>query len=671
MLRGFFSTPFSTFIRGGQTTVHEAKMLLQTIRQTAFTGTIIMLVFAGWQVYDETTTKDREVLKTYVVGSVFAAFKGPEAKVVFQNDDGKKYQVYATKFIKSDMAKKSWEKARDAAIFGFLLGLGLSSIIVLIIMLFFYGVGRKQGSDFYIRGSQMGTIGELAAKFRKMGRKGTISLGGVRIPAELEPTSLALVGAPRTGKSVQTKSICKEIREAGQRAIIYDFDGLYTQLFYRPGKDIILNPTDERSVEWRPWYDATDPTHFEQQAASLVPDHNSADDFWPKAARTVFVALCRKLERVLEDPSLKDLLLWGLRTDAETVQKFLAGTEASAAFAKEKTADNIMSHLATYLKSFNYLRTTGKPFSIREWVEDEKDDSWLFISVQPSQIDAMRPLITLWLDIASSAILSLPEDRKRRFWYIFDELYTVNKIPSLLTTLTNAPKYGGCGIIGYQNQPLLKTNWGQDGAEALIGACATQCIFRAQDTTTSKWAEELLGETEQAETNEGVSYGATDLRDGRTANIHRSRGPLVLASEVRALDNLNYFLNAGRGLPVVPIKLKYKAYQEVAETYIPRADKRLIVDIDDMPLPDQEEIEEPTFTPVPMPKEKKKKQVAESTEVPLLEGVLPPDEQQSTSKPKSNGKGKKEKAVTSALEENRASEMAFLDRHFGGSSRKS
>lgn len=674
-MASFYNSPFSTFIRGAQTTIHEYKMMLQSIRQTALAGLLIMACFSVWQVFDKTTERDRRILITWARASVAVAIQGKDAQVLFVEDDGRRYQLYAYRYVKSDMVKAAGQKSLDAAISGFLMGLGLSSLIVIMIMLFFYLTGRKQGNDFHIRGARLGSVGELAKMMRKLGKKGTISLGGVRLAAEVEPTSFAMVGAPRTGKSVQIKRICKEIRAAKQRAIIYDYDGLYTQLFYRPGIDKILNPTDERSAEWRPWYDALEPTHYEQQAASLIPDGKSPDDFWPKAARAVYVALTRKLARTKENPTLNDLLFWALQSEAETVKEFLKGTEATASFSKDKTADSIMSHLATYIKSFNYLRTSGDPFSIREWVENERDDSWLFISAMPSQIDALRPLITLWIDIASSSILSLSENRDRRFWYIFDELYTVNEIPSLLTTLTNGPKYGACGILGYQSHTLLKKKWGDDGAEALTGGCATHCIYRAKDVVTAKWAQDALGEAEFAETNEGISYGATELRDGRTANIHRSRAPLVLSSEVQGLDNLQYYLSCGRGFPVVPIQLKWRKYKHVAETYIPRSDQRLIVDVDDFARPEDQatqEVTEPTFTPVPVPEQAvpapeqpAPKAIAQETDVPLLADVLP--EGETAAAPVQKKPKRKKKTVTSSLDAARDSHAKFLEDHFPNS----
>ncbi|MGC8141461.1 type IV secretion system DNA-binding domain-containing protein, partial [Salmonella enterica] len=68
------------------------------------------------------------------------------------------------------------------------------------------------------------------------------------------------------------------------------------------------------------------------------------------------------------------------------------------------------------------------------------------ITVKADQLPSLRPLITVWLDIAISAIMSLTPDRKRRLYCVIDELPTLQKLPSLSDFLARARKYGGCGI---------------------------------------------------------------------------------------------------------------------------------------------------------------------------------------------------------------------------------
>ncbi len=151
-------------------------------------------------------------------------------------------------------------------------------------------------------------------------------------------------------------------------------------------------------------------------------------------------------------------------------------------------------------------------------------------------------------------------------------------VPTLAKALTHAPKFGGCGVIGYQSKPILEKVYGDHSAAALSGGCAVHCIYRANDVETAEWAEKALGQTEIAETNEGISYGVTELRDGRTASINRALRPIVLASQIRALEKFQYFLSMGSGLPVAPVQIAYKPRPNVAPSYVPSGHRQLVID---------------------------------------------------------------------------------------------
>jgi len=598
-MASFFTSPFSTFIRGAQTTIHEWQMMLQSLKQTFFAGVAVVAILSAWQIWHKTSPYERYLMSRWVVAGVKTAASGPNATMPFKGKDGRNYTLYAAKYLKSDMVKSVWRKAGHAGMIGVKIGGGLSSIIILVVLAFFYVNGRRQGRDFHVRGAQLGTTGDLTKTLKKLGCKGTISLGGIRLPRDLEPTNIAMIGAPRTGKSVQIAAALQGVRDAGERAIVYDYGGLFTRYFFREGKDVLLNPMDSRSAMWTPWLDISEPADLEQQAASLIPTEKSTDEFWPMSARAIYVALTRKIGQQQAGGSLNRLLHWGLQADTEDLIDYLGSTEARSVLGVDKTAASVRAHLATYLKALNYLRTDGDPFSIRKWISDDDSDSWLFIATNEAQIETVRPLISMWVDIAVSAILSLEENIDRRLWYAVDELTSMQAIPSLAKALTHAPKYGGCGIIGYQSKPMLEKTYGDRPAAALSGGCAIQCIYKANDIETAEWAERMLGQTEVAETNEGISYGVTQLRDGRTSNINRAVRPLVLASEIRALKKFQYFLSLGSGHPVVPIQVSYQKREQHASHYVPFDKKRLVIDLDTEGAPPAVQNVGGTLQPVP------------------------------------------------------------------------
>ncbi|OYW86974.1 MAG: conjugal transfer protein TraD, partial [Sphingobium sp. 32-64-5] len=192
------------------------------------------------------------------------------------------------------------------------------------------------------------------------------------------------------------------------------------------------------------------------------------------------------------------------------------------------------------------------------------------VTVKADQLPSLRPLITVWLDIAISAIMSLTPDRERRLYCVIDELPTLQKLPSLSDFLARARKYGGCGILGFQSYPQLNATYGKEDAAAITGYCSTWVALRANDTDTAELISKNLGRVEQVEANEGMSYGVNDMRDGVNLSRMQVTRPLVMDTEVNHLPNLTGFLRFGRNLPVVRFTDRFNPLPGIAPAFVER-----------------------------------------------------------------------------------------------------
>src|SRR3989338_9851833 len=195
-------------------------------------------------------------------------------------------------------------------------------------------------------------------------------------------------------------------------------------------------------------------------AESLIPLQNENDPFWINSARTIFASASYKMK---DDPEKStDRLLSLLMTASLTeLEQYLSGTQAAtlASDKIEKTAISIRSVLSTYLKSLRFLKGIGsdnsKKFSIRDWINSNNDDQWLFISSNGEQHASLRSLISMWLSQASLSLLSLLENRDRRIWLIIDELPSLHRLPQLPETIAEVRKFGGCFVFGIPSFPPL------------------------------------------------------------------------------------------------------------------------------------------------------------------------------------------------------------------------
>lgn len=161
-------------------------------------------------------------------------------------------------------------------------------------------------------------------------------------------------------------------------------------------------------------------------------------------------------------------------------------------------------------------------------------------------------------------------DRKRRLYCVIDELPSLHKLPSLGDFLARARKYGGCGILGFQSYPQLEATYGAQEAAAITGYCSTWVALRANDRGTARLISENLGQVEQIEANEGMSYGVNDMRDGVNLSRVQVTRPLVMPTEVMNLPNLTGYLRFGRDLPVIRFRDRYLKGETVATAFVER-----------------------------------------------------------------------------------------------------
>jgi type IV conjugative transfer system coupling protein TraD len=566
----FRNDTLGSWTRGGQAIVHNVRMTTQVFFQTVIASFVLWVMGTIWYALEMSTDYERFVLTKLVEASFKVdAAGGTNDPVLFRTPAGHQYWTSADWLMASSLAKQMLHKLELDLVHGALIAGAFALLALFFAWFTFTRTGRGLGSNEYLRGARFGTVRQVKRLLRRQ-RKGSFSIGGVPIPDAYEPEHVLLCGAPGTGKTNLIVKMLEGIRKEGKRAIVYDTAGTFVEKFYRPGKDVLLNPLDKRTSRWSPWGDVPRDYHYDQIAESTIPD-KAGDPFWAKAARGTLVAVMRKLAHQKE--MLVSILLDRLlRSKLKDLAAFAAGTDAAAfiSLEGERTSAGIQAELASVMRSFSYLDDTRKGLSIRDWVANEKGDGWLFITVKADQLPSLRPLITVWLDIAISAIMSLTPDRRRRLYCVIDELPTLQKLPSLSDFLARARKYGGCGILGFQSYPQLEATYGIQDAAAITGYCSTWVALRANDTPTAKHVSENLGQVEQVEANEGMSYGVNDMRDGVNLSRMQVTRPLVMHTEVTNLPNLSGFLRFGRNLPVVHFQDRFNTVATIADAFVER-----------------------------------------------------------------------------------------------------
>jgi type IV conjugative transfer system coupling protein TraD len=420
--------------------------------------------------------------------------------------------------------------------------------------------GEKEGESKLLKGDRILLSHETKQLLKKNNQQSDLVLGGLPLVKNSETAHIFFQGTTGSGKSSAIKELLDQIRTRGDRAIIYDKSCNFLEEFYDPKNDILLNPLDERGKEWDLWLECRDAADFDNLAAAQIPMPPSAQDpFWINAARTIFSVAAFEM-RLDPDRSIAKLLRYLLTADLNLIQKYLKGTEAETLVSEktEKTAVSIKSVLATYLKSMKYVKDGKNSFSIRQWIQNDKANNWLFITSLGDRHETLKPLISAWMDIAVNALLSRPLNPKRRIWFILDELTSLQPLPSLRPSLSESRKFGGCTVIGIQNYAQLAELYSQLGARSISSLLNTRYMFRQPDPEIAAWSAINFGESIIDEVKEGISYGANTMRDGVSINRVETKKQLVSYSEIMSLASFSAYVRLPGTFPITVVDFALK-----------------------------------------------------------------------------------------------------------------
>ncbi len=390
----------------------------------------------------------------------------------------------------------------------------------------------------------------------------TLRVGGIRIPPALEPYHLLCAGSPGSGKSVALADCLETLRRRGDRVLVADCGGDFLSRFHQRG-DRILNPVDERSVDWAPLAEMSAAWDAERLARSLVPTRGGAEAEWHHYAQSLVAAVLGRLWETgrTATGTLVDILA---RSPNGELSAHVAGHPAQTLFEEgaERMLGSVRAIVGTYLAPYRFLdpTTDANGFSVRRWATGG-EGGWLFLPYRDDQLAVMRPLLAAWIDLAVGALLSQPPDSRRRFWLVLDELGALGTIPVLTDALTRGRKYGLACLAGVQSVSQLDEAYGSASARILRSCFGSLLVLRTQEAGTAEALSRELGEREIVMRE--WSHG----RGGASHTDRRQFERLILPGEIQALPDCRGYLALAGNHPIRPVRLKPRARPEVTEPF--------------------------------------------------------------------------------------------------------
>ena len=444
---------------------------------------------------------------------------------------------------------------------------GLCSLLA--ILTFWFFKGRKSHNHKSLRGQTIVSPKRLKQLIQRARRASSYKIEDVPLIKDSETKHILSVGTTGAGKTNWFNELLPQLKQ--QKVLVVDTTGDMISKYYDESRgDIILNPFDARSASWDMVSECVHDYEFDDLSKAIIPSASHYQDpLWKNGAAKLLSVAMRKAKE--EQLSLREL--FSLISEAKLSQygSFFAGTEAYP-FADpkgEKTTMSFRSTLSSYTQFFKAMNTNTKTsISLKEWVQDEGNKSWIFITANENMLETLKPYMAAMVNIITTSLMSLSEDPNRRLWFIMDELPALQKIESLHALLSKGRKYGACVVGGIQSLSQFEEIYGHQGAKTILNLFNSKFFFRMEESSACDQISRWIGEEEIEESKEGLSYGAHQMRDGVSLNSQKSQRRLVLPTEIAQLKNLQCYVKLSGSFPVTKLDMAYNTIPAVTKSFV-------------------------------------------------------------------------------------------------------
>ncbi|NKB55060.1 MAG: type IV conjugative transfer system coupling protein TraD [Alphaproteobacteria bacterium] len=573
----------SPLIRGGQTTLHEYRMAMQVAKTLVWIALGVAALFLAGRLALNVTL--HEVYQWFIwrwAQFLYVASFRRDQEITLYGYDWQPYVTHTGAIVAHPGMIATRDKVETLIVAGTGLGLALGLAVTAVIAGFFLWRGKRLQKVKHLRGSELLDAAELRRRVKAFNRPrrggAPYAIAGVPYPAGATSTHTLICGTTGAGKTTLFADLIEQIRANGDRAIVYDKMGTFASAFYDARRDVICNPFDARAPQWSVFSEGRKASDFEMMAKALIPEQKGmVDPFWVLAARILFAKIAEGL-RAEGRPTNAQLISQLLKIDLSDMAALLKNTAAQAIIDEKspKTALSVRAVMTAYLSCLEHLpdEPGAAPFSIRDWIEDDTRDGFMFLTSRGDMHESIKGLTTCWLEIAVNSLLSLEQSRARKIWIVLDEAPSLYNIPSLQPGMAESRQFGGCFVIGLQVWSAMRDIYGTNGAETLSGLARTRLVLSTPDKATADWCSQALGNAEKTEMHETLSYGAHDMRDGVSLAARNELRPIVLPTEIMSLPDLAGYLRLPQGFPVTRFTIEPVTRPRTARAFVERPPER-------------------------------------------------------------------------------------------------
>jgi len=481
-----------------------------------------------------------------------------------------------TEYIEGRWASMLPQLVRDLIILG-LLFLGFFSFGLRRL----YSQAFKASKDQHLRGAKLLTPKALNKEIKRRKRQVSLPYGEIKMPVLEETRHVLVLGSSGTGKTVLLSDLLDELLRRGERIVVHDFKGDFVQRFFNPDRDYLYNPFDERSIGWSIFEAMELETDLESVAMTLIPRTNQKEPFFEDAARALLVAIFHQLfaegnrtyARLKEVLALDRLGLLKLLSNSSSEK-----ARAAKAYLSDKgvTASSVLSTLANHTAFFSHLQDQPT-FGLEDWLRKER--GVLFLANHQKTKEALRPMLTLFLDCLAKKLLAQPDQHPKqpnKTFFLLDELGRMGRLDAIEDLLTQSRSKGGVIIASIQDLAQITALYGPEAKTTFLNNCGTKVCFSLSSDQEAKTLSEVFGEQEVERRQKSYSYGVQEHRDGAGSAVMQTSERLVLPSEIQNLQPLHFYLRfPGFDLTLTQTQVRPKDRPSLNQPFLQRPGLRL------------------------------------------------------------------------------------------------
>lgn len=309
--------------------------------------------------------------------------------------------------------------------------------------------------------------------------------------------SVLALGATRSGKTEAIKHLLDQLRlRPDEPVVVYDHktDFADTLESWGMGESLCRVSPDGGTVTWNLFAELEAERDVDDVARGLFD--TDTGEFFDTAARQVFAAAVKYLDRELDDPTNADLAAYFAKTDREQLHADLveyddlvapasaldpdAGRQAAGVYAtcQQQVADLFVDEFAA-----------DGEFSIREYMSDPRGRI-LVLDYPQRQGDSVAPVFRFLLDHSATHAL---DDADRAATFILDEFARLPPLRRIRELVNVGAGVDTQVILTLQSVAQLQDTYGRDAATAILSGLVTSIVLRCGDDESVEYARSIIG----------------------------------------------------------------------------------------------------------------------------------------------------------------------------------